>query len=205
LGYVDLTRLITEDMQVYPGTEQPKMEKIDIDGYRETLLHMYSHTGTHMDAPYHVFKDKKKLDEMSVDSFIGKAAVVNIPAGAKSIEKSMLSDLDDVEFVLFNTGWASKWGSDDYFYNFPVLTFEAAEYLASLGLKGVGLDAISVDEVNVVELPVHRVLLSAGMVIVENLSNLSSLPPRVLFFAMPLNYKDADGSPIRAFAEVEAL
>mgnify|MGYP000488374211 FL=1 len=51
---IDLTHTIREDMPVYPGTEPPRLTTactVSQCGYRETLLHMYSHTGTHMDAP----------------------------------------------------------------------------------------------------------------------------------------------------------
>lgn len=189
-------------MQVYPGTEQPKLEKLEIDGYRETLFHMFSHTGTHMDAPYHLLKEAKKLDEMPIDAFIGDAAVITVPQGVRLMGKDMLKGVEGAEFVLFNTGWGARWGQKDYFTDFPVLSFEAAEYLAGLGLKGVGIDAVSVDEVSMTELPIHRILLGAGMVIVENLAWLDTLPVRVRFHALPLFYKDADGSPVRAFAQV---
>ena len=80
---------------------------------------------------------------------------------------------------------------------------EAARYLVSCGLKGVGTDAISVDPVEAGHLPVHRVLLGAGMVIVENL-RLKELAGerRVRFYALPLKYRNADGAPVRAVAEI---
>lgn len=61
----ELTHTIRNDMPVYPGTEQPRLTTactIDQCGYRETLLHMFSHTGTHMDAPAHMLRDGTALD-----------------------------------------------------------------------------------------------------------------------------------------------
>ena len=89
------------------------------------------------------------------------------------------------------------------FSAFPVMDEEAARFLVSCGMKGVGTDAISVDPVEMAHLPVHRVLLGAGMVIVENL-RLQKLAGerRVRFYALPLKYRNADGAPVRAVAEI---
>ena len=64
---IDLTQLITASMPVYPGTEPPHLtvaNTYETDGFRETLLSFFSHTGTHMDAPFHLFGDRTKLNEM---------------------------------------------------------------------------------------------------------------------------------------------
>ena len=76
----DLTQMICESMQVYPGTEAPKLTECNSyssDGFRETLLRMSSHTGTHMDAPAHMNPDAKTLDEKPVSDFCGKAYVLD--------------------------------------------------------------------------------------------------------------------------------
>lgn len=200
MKYVDLTHMISENMPVYPGTEQPTLKRLEIDGYRETLFNMFSHTGTHVDAPYHILKDGKKLEEYRIDEFIGKAVVIQIPENTIKIEKEFLKPAENAEFVLLHTGWSKKWEENDYFYNFPVLSIEAAKFLAGLNLKGIGLDCISVDEVGLIDLPVHRVLLKANMLIIENLTNLDQLPEYVNFTALPLKFKDSDGFSVRAFA-----
>lgn len=46
---IDLTHTISEDMPVYPGTEKPKLTTANTyvkDGFKETLLQMYSHVQT---------------------------------------------------------------------------------------------------------------------------------------------------------------
>lgn len=75
---IDLTQLITQAMPVYPGTEPPHLtvaNTYETDGFRETLLSFFSHTGTHMDAPFHLFGDRTKLNEMPAAQFVGKALV----------------------------------------------------------------------------------------------------------------------------------
>ena len=77
---IDLTHTIKAGMPVFPGTEPPKLDPastFEKDGFRETLLTMYSHTGTHMDAPAHVREDGITLDKFGADKFVGKAIVVD--------------------------------------------------------------------------------------------------------------------------------
>lgn len=145
----ELTHTIRNDMPVYPGTEQPRLTTactIDQCGYRETLLHMFSHTGTHMDAPAHMLRDGTALDCYDAAKFAGPAVVVDC-RGQRAITLSLLQsyDLNGADFVLFCTGWDKKWGTPDYHEGFPCLTAEAAAYLAGLPLKGVGEDTISLD------------------------------------------------------------
>ena len=72
---IDLTHTITEDMPVYPGTEQPRLtpaNSYDKDGFRETLIRMYSHTGTHIDPPAHIFPEGRTLDSFPPEQFLGR-------------------------------------------------------------------------------------------------------------------------------------
>ena len=62
---LDLTHTIRAEMPVYPGTEPPELTTANTyaaDGFQETLLRMYSHTGTHIDPPAHLFAGARTLD-----------------------------------------------------------------------------------------------------------------------------------------------
>lgn len=201
---VDLTHLIKEGMPVFPGTESPVLEAantLERDGFREKKLHMYSHTGTHMDAPAHMIASGWTLDQVPADAFFGPAVKVDV-RGLKKIEKHHLELLirPDTEFLILWTGWDQYWGSENYFGEFPALSEEAAKWLSSLALKGIGIDAISLDPMNSVKFEVHLELLSSDKVLIENLRGLEQLPEVFLFSAMPLKLEDADGSPVRAYA-----
>ena len=204
----DLTHTIQNDMPVYPGTEQPKLTTactIEAVGYRETLLHMFSHTGTHMDAPAHMLLDGAALDSYGADKFAGTAVVVDC-RGRESITLPLLQsyDLSGVDFVLFCTGWDKKWGSPDYYEGFPCLTADAAAYLATLPLKGVGEDSISLDPCDSVDFPNHIALLGADFVNTENLTGLDALiGRRFTFVTLPLKFENSDGCSCRAIAMEE--
>lgn len=204
----DLTHTIKNDMPVYPGTEQPQLTTactIEEAGYRETLLHMFSHTGTHMDAPAHMLLDGAPLDSYGTDKFTGTAVVVDC-RGETDISLSLLQryDLDGVDFVLFCTGWDKKWGTPDYYEGFPCLTADAAAHLASLPLKGVGEDTISLDPCDSADFPNHITLLRADFVNTENLTGLDALIGRPFtFVTLPLKFENSDGCSCRAIAMEE--
>ena len=204
----DLTHTIQNDMPVYPGTEQPKLTTactIEAVGYRETLLHMFSHTGTHMDAPAHMLLDGAALDSYGADKFAGTAVVVDC-RGQESISLPLLQsyDLNGVDFVLFCTGWDKKWGSPDYYEGFPCLTADAAAYLVTLPLKGVGEDSISLDPCDSVDFPNHITLMRADFVNTENLTGLDALiGRRFTFVTLPLKFENSDGCSCRAIAMEE--
>ncbi len=205
---LDLTHTIKNDMPVYPGTEQPRLTTactIDEVGYKETILHMYSHTGTHMDAPAHMLREGMTLDNFPAERLVGKGIVIDC-RGEKEIALELLQryDLQGIEFVLFCTGWDKRWGQDNYYEDFPVLTAEAAEYLATMPLKGVGEDSISLDPCDSVDFPNHLTLMKKGFLNTENLKNLDQLiGKRFTFATLPLKFEASDGCSCRAVAIIE--
>lgn len=211
---IDLTQTICETMPVYPGTEQPKLtvaNTYEKDGFRETLLSFYSHTGTHMDAPFHLYADRTSLDALPAEQFVGKALVIDCrdvgeggEIGMEYVEK-VRPLADEADFLLFNTGWDANWGKDEYFGEYPVVSTEICQYLLESKKKGVGFDVIGIDPVSDGNLTRHRMLLSQrDIVIIENLTHLEQIGGGLFTFAaLPLKYKDADGAPIRAVAIIE--
>lgn len=209
---LDLTHTIREGMPVYPGTPHPSLTQtgnLTRNGYRETMIQLASHTGTHMDAPSHMLQNGSTLDVLPASHFCGRAAVLDVsdlpPHSVITAQylRSLNGTLLSTDFVLFYTGWEKKWGTDAYYDDaFPVPDREAAQYLVSCGLKGVGTDALSVDTLADPERLAHKTLLGGGLVIVESLC-LRKLVGRddVMFFALPMKFEGADGAPVRAIAE----
>ncbi len=205
---IDFTHTISEDMAVYPGTEKPRLSAASTyekDGFKETLLTMFSHTGTHMDAPAHIFEGRTYLNLLPIEHFVGKALVIDcsdIRAGGQITMDRVKKyrDADSAEFLLFRTGWDKKWGTEDYFGDYPCITHEIAEYLTSSGKKGVGIDTIGIDPISDVNLTVHKLLFQEhDIVVIENLTGLEQVTEGLFTFcALPMKYKDADGAPIRA-------
>lgn len=207
MNVIDLTHFIAPDMPVYPGTEPPSVREatsIAADGFAEKLLTMYSHTGTHMDAPGHMLAGHHTLDQLPIDTFVGPGVVIDLSArlsGPITPQElvAYAGRLEHADFALFHTGWSLRWGRDDYYAEFPTLSEEAARWLCGFELKGVGFDCISVDPVGASPMVIHHILLGHDMVIIENLCGLDSLVGREFMFScLPLKIPDSDGSPIRA-------
>lgn len=205
----DLTHSIYEKMPVFPGTEQPILERantLEKDGFQEAKIIMYSHTGTHIDAPAHMLSDGAYLDSLKIDHFIGNATVIDFSnKDLQEIDAESLKPYEDkvrnVEFVIVKTGWDKHWGKDKYYEGFPYLSVEAATWLSEFNLKGIGIDAISIDDIHSTTFAIHKIFMEKNMLIIENLTNLDMIHSEYFLLSiLPLKSKDADGSPVRAIS-----
>jgi len=178
-------------------------------------LMLAEHVGTNCDAPFHALENGKKIDELEVDAFVGNGIKFDF---FKKEENSVISEFDIKEqerdlginiekndIVLLRTGFDDKyWGNNPLIAkklkNRPSLGLDAAQYFVSKKIKAVGMDTGSPD-VTGTNLPVHQILLSNNILIIETLTNLAVLPTRGFFFvALPLKIKGGSGSPVRAAA-----
>lgn len=211
---VDLTHTITEDMPVFPGSAQPKLKTVanyDTDGYRVTEITIFTHTGTHMDPPAHLYEDGTTLDKMRVSNFVGRGLVIDcstLEAGEKitiDFIKKYGELADKAEFLLFFTGWDINWGDEEYYGDYPVVDEEVIDYLIESKKKGIGLDVIGLDPIPDTNLTLHKRLLKGGdIVIIENLKDLDKLRDKqFIFCALPLKQENADGSLCRAIGILE--
>ena len=209
---IDLTHTIRENMPVYPGTEAPRLETANTyekDFFKETKMTMYTHTGTHVDPPAHIFEDRTTLDQFPADQFIGKALVID----CRELKEGQLITMEHIrrygskaeaaDFLLFNLGWDTYWDTDAYFGDFPCMDMEVLNYILAGTYKGIGVDTISIDPMN--DLTRHRILFREKDIInLENLKDLHLCGDDLFWFSCsPLKLADCDGSPVRALAWFE--
>ena len=211
---IDLTHTIRENMPVYPGTEQPRFIPANTygrDGFKETLLQMYTHTGTHLDPPAHLYADGMTLDQFPVSQFIGKALVIDCRAlqqgDAITMEvlKGYGEELTCAEFLLFHLGWDKRWGTASYFEDYPCVDEEVLDFIVCGAYKGIGFDVIGLDPIADAALPRHKKLFQNNRIInIENLKNLELCGSHLFWFScFPLKLENSDGSPVRAIAWFE--
>ena len=208
---IDLTHIINENMPVYPGTDKPKLTPANTyekDGFKETFLQIYTHTGTHVDPPAHIYEEKKTLDEFPIDQFIGKALVIDCRM-LKEGESITMENLkvygektDIADFLLFNLGWDKIWESDEYFGDYPCIDDEVMDYILKGNYKGIGFDVIGLDPIADENLTRHKKLFeNCDIINIENLTNLEQCGDELFWFGcFPLKIENCDGSPIRAVA-----
>ncbi len=211
---IDLTHEIKENMPVYPGTEPPRLipaNSYEKDGFKETLLQTYTHVGTHVDPPAHLYPEGKTLDEFSADQFIGKALVIDCRSlkEGESITMEFLlkygDKVQEADFLLFNLGWDKYWGTDAYFGDYPCVDDEVLDFIIKGQYKGIGFDVIGLDPIADVNLTRHKKLFKeCDIVNIENLKDLELCGEDLFMFScFPLKLEKGDGSPIRAVAWFE--
>ena len=203
---------ISETLGVFPGTPPVKMipwSTLRHDGYNAEMLFLSSHSGTHMDAPYHFHDKGLRIHQIPMERLAGEAALLNMKRGPAG----RITRWDIVEWeaehgaiangssVVFNTGWHSRLAEEDYFVANPGLSEDAAEYLAARDVGLVGTDSPSIDAGDAISFPAHQILARSGAVNVENLANLDRLEGASFHFViLPLRIYNATASPVRAAA-----
>ena len=211
---IDLTHTIDPSMPVYPGTEPPVFQPANTyekDGFKETKITMYTHTGTHMDPPAHLYRGRTALDAFPPEQFIGKALVIDCRAlhEGEPITMDFLTRYGEkaeaADFLLFYLGWDERWGRDSYFGDYPCLDQEVLDFIIRGSYKGVGFDVIGLDPIADENLTRHKKLFAAKDIVnIENLCNLGLCGSDLFWFScFPLKIRDCDGSPVRAVAWFE--
>ena len=209
---IDLSLTISESIPSFPGSPKPQFihwSDIKHDGYNLELLFLSSHTGTHLDAPYHFVKNGLKINQIPLDRLIGKAILIKL----KKTKNSPITKLDitlfekkngkipDHSSIFFFTTWQKNLKKDNYFTENPGLDISSAKYLASKKINLIGIDSPSIDLGKDESFSVHHILSKNNILIVENLTNLNKITSKEFIFTiLPLKLKDATGSPVRAIA-----
>ena len=209
---LDLTLTISQSIPNFPGSPSPQFiswSTIEDDGYNLELLFLSSHTGTHIDAPFHFEKKGKKIDQIPLTRLAGNGLVIKIKkSNDQSITKKDLLDFErnngkikNYSSIFFFTNWQENLNKNYYFTKNPGLSKSAASYLASKKINLVGIDSPSIDLGIDKSFTTHKIFAKNNILIVENLSNLEKIPiSEFKFIILPLKLKGATGSPVRAMA-----
>lgn len=201
---IDLSYEIYSGMPVYPGDIEVELEndkKVKNDGYANHNLKMGMHAGTHLDLPSHMLKDQQIVSDISLNYLSGRAKLFTV-VGEKVItlknEFRELIEKDDM--IIINTGFAAKYGRDEYYREHPVISEELAEFFIQKEIKLLGFDLPSPDRS---PFKIHHKLFENNIFVLENLNNLNKLPLRKNFklLIFPLKVR-AEAAPCRVAAEI---
>ena len=205
---VDLSLTLRNGMR---GVTMEPHTTITVEGYNTSMLHLYSHAGTHMDAPLHFVPDGNTIDTMDLATCVGQALVVDlshVTPNSQIFVADLAPSATRIEpgtRLLLRTDWDIQADRDEYRTEMPRISPELAHWLVARGVILLGLETPSVaslrPEMRAELTEVHQILLKAGVVIVESLANLRMLQNDVItFVALPLKLDARDGSPVRAIA-----
>jgi arylformamidase len=210
----DLSQPVFSNCPQYPDKNpRPAQTRLfymlAVQGVNKEIVELSTHTGTHCDAPYHFFDDGATIDQVPLETYVGRATILDLrgkqPGSAierAEVERSA-PRIAAGDIVLLNTGWGHKRANTaEFLTEYVYLSGEAAQYLVDRGVKGVGIDAVSLGGYNDPKKagPPHRTLLGNGRFIVEELYFPDAVMDETerLFVAAPVKLKGTSGAWTRA-------
>lgn len=202
----DISVAISATMPIWPGDPIPNLGRISrIEEGAEanvTYIQMGAHSGTHIDAPFHFLGDGyATVDRIPLDLMLGPAYVADFPGDLDMITSEALVSANipqGVERLLLKTRNSEFWqpGSGEFRADYTALTPDAASELITKGIRVLGMDYLSVAPF-ADPAPTHRILLKAGVLIIESL-DLSQVESGYYdLYCLPLKLMGTDGAPAR--------
>jgi arylformamidase len=208
----DLSAALESHMPVWPTSPLPVIEPIGIiarDGYAVERVSCLTHTGTHVDAPYHFLEDGRTIDQIPPADLVGKGALLDLrseihgPVLPRAALEAHWPKGWEPEIVLLETGWSAlRSPTKRYLYDFPGIDPAAAAWLVERRVKGVGIDSLGIDPFSNAQFEAHKVLLRKGIWIAEAMDHLDELREGVPYTVVvaPLRIRGASGAMSRIFA-----
>jgi arylformamidase len=198
----DISLTLEPEMPIYPGDApyalEPMLRIAEGAVCNLSRLVMGTHTGTHIDAPWHFHEQGKRVEQIPLERLIGQAWVADV-RGHPAITAEVLqrARIPLVTRLLLKTDNSTLWQQRKFQKKFVYLTADAADWLIQHMISVVGVDYLSIEQFGAPEPVVHRKLCGAGIVIIEGL-NLSAVSEgEYELLCMPLKIRDGDGAPAR--------
>ena len=204
---IDVSLEVGPDLLVWPGnpgvtiTPTSRISRGDTSNVSE--IRLGSHTGTHVDPPFHFLDDGTTAEDLSLDVMMGESTVADLrgtPGPIGPAELAGLSLREETTRLLLRTDNSALWTADLHAFpeEYVCLSPEGARWLVDHGIGLVGIDFLSIEVRGAPGHPTHRTLLEAGVVILEGL-NLSEVEPgEYTLVCFPLKIAGGDGAPTRA-------
>lgn len=201
-SYTEYTAVV----QPFLTHEETRPKFDDRCSFEITEMRFQTSVGTYLDAPAHRFSGARDIAALKLDELINDGVVIDVGDREpyEAIGESVLPD--EVELtgmaVLFDFGWDSYWGMDEY-REYPYISESLIDRLIAENVALVGVDTINIDDDRNLNRPAHTKLLSEEIPIAENLCHLDTLHGRQFrFHAIPIRAAETVAMPIRAFAEL---
>ena len=201
----DISIPISAAMPVYPGDPavsiEPVLQIAKGDDANVSRLSFGNHTGTHLDPPAHFVPGGKSVDQLDLSTLFGPARVVDLTRVQAAITAD---DLERARIpqraarVLCKTRNSDLWARAGFQKDFVAFAWDAAQWIVDRGIRLIGIDYLSAESFGASEPKTHRILLGAGVIIVEGIDLRNVAPGNYTLACLPLKIKDGDGGPARA-------
>ncbi len=197
----DISMQIDRDMPVYQNRSEKKPVIHVVSDYAqshsyESRITLDMHTGTHVDAPLHMLEQGETIDQIDLNRLITPCSVVDLSGVSGKISPSDLVSqaIAPGDFILLKTKNSNQPG---FVSDFVYLDQNGARYLCDRQINGVGIDSLGIER-DQPEHTTHKLLLEAGIIILEGLRLSGIRPGAYLLIATPLKIAGAEASPVRA-------
>jgi arylformamidase len=201
----DISLGITPDLPVWPGDPQIELERTQslASGAESNLSRLACsvHIGTHIDAPLHFIPEGGSVDQIALKLLTGRAYVVDLRK-VRTLDAATLAAAGippRTRRLLFRTRNSELWakGVRDFQRDYVAVDASGAQWLVQRGVQLVGVDYLSVAPFNEIVDP-NRILLGAGVIVVEGLNLAGIRQGRYALYCLPLKLIGAEGAPARA-------
>lgn len=217
---IDLTHTLSENAPTWDGrcgyhlkTDHQYLKDSSLVSFKIQSMSLPCGIGTHMDAPAHCYKDLSTVDQIPLEHLINPGYLIDISYRLHADNYLTAEDIREFEeengriqeksCVLINTGWYQYWNNARQYHNefhFPYIHRDAAELFSQRKIRALGIDTLSPDRPDG-GYPVHGLLLSKNILIIENVNNLDELPSKNFTVTIaPLKLHGATESPVRIWA-----
>lgn len=202
--FIDLSHNIVNAMPVHPYDDSVKLYQdkfLKPNKYNNYRLEIGMHAGTHIDTPMHLTNKQIFIDEIDLDSFIGKGCLLDVRNENVIAYKEEYSDMvSENDIVLLYTNHSDKYGTEEYYTKHPIIDKELADFFIEKKIKMLGIDLPSPDRY---PFKIHKMLFNHNILIIENMTNLSELLhiKRFEIIAFPLKIR-AEASMVRVVAKI---
>ena len=209
-GVYDLSVTIEPKMATWPSNPEVELNEewtYERDGYKEEVYKSSTHTGTHIDAPIHMFKGGLSVDQLELHTLVSEGYCIRPRIFGTEIKLAEIKKIWKKEYdgktILINTGWDKKRAkNDEWQYKFPGLAEDTIDFFGEKKVKLIGIDTLGIEPADHTNFPVHKGLEKYVITFIEDMQNLEKLKEGkpYLIIALPLKLKGASGSMSRTIA-----
>ncbi|MGL9621713.1 cyclase family protein [Bradyrhizobium sp. U531] len=216
---VDLSYILQNGMPVYPVPWSPAFEvtqlaRHETEGRESRKIVVGTHCGTHIDAPRHFIPGGATVDQLPLEPFVGPATLIDF-TDAKPMQEMGVSEFErrvgdqHIDRLVMRFDWSDHWSTSKYYSCQPYISEDAAHWLVKRRVQLLGMDTPQADSPKngrgtKRDSPVHKILLEAGIIKLEYMTNLKALGTEQFeLIALPLNIQEGDGSPVRCIGIIE--
>jgi len=206
MNVIDISIPVSNDTPVWDGDNGVSITRVESiskeSKFNVSRIEMGVHTGTHIDAPFHMANDGVTVDQIPLNVLVGRAQIIEFPNATTVINDDCLKRVDfsnGIQRVLFKTRNSNFWETDPFSFrkDYVGINKSGARFLADLSLKLIGIDYFSISIYSDLVQP-HELLLQTGVVVLENIDLRGIEPGIYQLFCLPIKIQNTDGAPVRA-------